>query len=194
MEYKFIKILFIALIVFGVSACTSNYIYTSRGSLEYATESGTVSTKSSVIYWRMDKGRLVDPSYSERDSGISLRICERGTKSLEPDAKGKTEDLVLLGKNGDLKVAEIDVMGEVSVLDIAVPIKPQNKDICGKFITTDSDGNSLLMEGANPEFIFICNNLVKVNRYPMAKKYSFGAVKKVEYIDEKSAPKACVNQ
>lgn len=189
MEYNFKKILFITLIIFGVSACTSNYLYTSRGNVEYA--SG--ETNESVIYWRMDNGRLTDPSYNEGDSGVDLRICKRGFKSFVPEEKSETQDLVLLGKNGDLQIAEIDAMNKMSVLDVAVPIKQQKNEICGKFITTDSDGNSLIKEGAHPEIIFICNNLVKVNRYPKAKKYTFGAVKKVKYIDEDSAPKACLN-
>ncbi|VAW50398.1 hypothetical protein MNBD_GAMMA06-1643 [hydrothermal vent metagenome] len=193
MKYQIKKIFFIALIVFGLSACVTNNLYVSRGSVEYA--SG--ETSAAVIYWRMDKGRLYSGAkYEAGDSGISLRICKRTTKEFVPDEVGKTGDLVLLGKSGDLQVSTVDAAGNISILDVAVPVNPQNKVACGRFIIEDKNGKSLLNEGNNPEIIFMCNNLAKVNhryRYPKAKKYTFGAVKKSEYKESDAAPDACVN-
>ena len=74
------------------------------------------------------------------------------------------------------------------------PVNPQNKVACGRFLTEDSDGKSLLNEGDHPEIIFMCNNLARVDRYPKAKKYTFGAVEKSEYKKGEEAPIACVDQ
>lgn len=189
MEYLNKKLLSIALVVFSLSACVNNYQYISRGSFEYAPD----KSNTAVIYWKMDKGRLYyGPSYEEGDSGISLRICKRTTKEFIPD-ENNTGNLILLGKSGDLLVSEVDATGNISSLDSAIPVNPQNKVACARLITEDSDGNSLLNEGDYPEIFFMCNNLVKANRYPKAKKYTFGAVEKSEYKDDDSAPGACVD-
>ncbi len=190
MEYQFKKLLSITLVVFGLSACVTNDQYISRGSVEYAPG----ETNTAVIYWRMDKGRLYyGSSYEEGDSGISLRICKRTVKEFVPDEIDNTGDLVLLGKSGDLLVSVVDAAGNISVLDTAIPVNPQNKVICGRFITRDSDGNSLLSEGDHPEIIFMCNNLARADRFPEAKKYIFGAVEKSEYKEGEAAPKACID-
>lgn len=191
MDYQINKILSIALIAFGLSACVANDQYISRGSVEY--EPDEINT--AVIYWRMDEGRLYyGSSYEEGDSGISLRICNRTTKEFVPDEKDNTEDLVLLGKSGDLLVSAVDATGNISVLDTAIPVNPQSKVACGRLITEDSDGKSLLNEGDYPEIIFMCNNLVRSDRYPKAKKYTFGEVEKSEYKEGGAAPDACVDK
>jgi hypothetical protein len=191
MEYQHKKILSITFIIFTLSACVSNNQYISRGSFEYAPD----KSSAAVIYWKMDEGRLYyGPSYEEKDSGITLRICKRTIKEFVPDEIDNTKDLILLGKSGDLLVSKVDATGNVSNLDPAIPVNPQNKVACGRFITEDSDGNSLLNEGDHPEIIFVCNNLAKANRYPKAKIYVFGAVEKSEYKEGDSAPDACIDQ
>ncbi len=191
MEYQFKKLLSITLVVFGLNACVTNDQYISRGSVEYAPG----ETNAAVIYWRMDKGRLYyGSSYEEGDSGISLRICKRTVKEFVPDEIDNTGDLVLLGKSGDLLVSVVDAAGNISVLDTAIPVNPQNKVICGRFITNDSEGMSLQNDGDYPEIIFMCNNLARADRFPKAKKYTFGAVEKSEYNEGEAAPEACADQ
>jgi len=190
MQYQNIKILTIALLVFVLSSCVHNYKYISRGSFEY--EPNVRNT--AVIYWRMDEGRLYyGPSYEAKDSGISLRICKRTTKEFVPDQKNNSENLILLGKSGDLLVSEVDTTGKISFLNPAILVNPQNKVACGRLITEDKDGNSLLKEGSNPIIIFMCNNSNKPNRFPKAKQYTFGDVEKSEYKESDSAPKACID-
>ena len=128
--------------------------------------------------------------YSEKDSGITLRICNRTPKSFEP-LDTKTHTLVLLSKAMDHKVAKADEDGNVILLNKIVVLKAG--EVCGEIYISDNKASmDNLLVGNIPAIAFLCKNITRINRYPLAGKYEFKPIEKTDSSSLKgSGPNPC---
>jgi hypothetical protein len=184
-----IKYFTIILLLSILSGCATNYLYTSKGSFNYAAG----EQKSAVIYWKGDEGRTwYLAKYNELDSDAILSVCgSPSSNDFVPIDNSNTHHLIAKSKAMDAKVGNLTPEGEIQMLDQPVLLRDGSE--CGRILLGNESANiKELEEGEVLKIAFWCKNDTRPGRYPVPEIYEFSAiVKSKTKSGEGKAPDPC---
>jgi hypothetical protein len=175
-----------------LSGCTTNYLYTSKGKIQYL--SG--EQRSAVLYWRGDEGRTWYLStYKEPDSDALLSVCNSASSAnFVPKNESDTHHLITKSKAMDRRVATLAADGNVLLLSEPVSLKDGSE--CGRILLGNEPANiNALKEGKPLKIVFWCQNDTRIDRYPVPGAYKFSAIMKTKTESGKGlAPDPCITK
>ena len=188
---KIIRLLALLFSLIILTGCTTNYLYTSKGSFQYL--SG--EQRTAVLYWKGDEGRTwYLSSYNELDSDALLNVCgSASSNEFVPIDNSNTHHLITKSKAMDSRVANFTSDAGVSMLKKPVLLRDGSE--CGRILLGNEPANiNELKEGESLKIVFTCKNETRVDRYPVPGVYEFSAIIKMKTESgEGLAPDACYN-